>query len=62
MVFELYRFNVWICLYLVGDKRKMKEIIEKVLSVILWIVGFPIIVIVLGIFIWGSYLIEIIND
>ena len=25
MVFELYRFNVWLCLYLVGDKRKMNE-------------------------------------
>ena len=24
MVLELYRFNVWLCLYLVGDKRKMK--------------------------------------
>ena len=40
----------------------MSEIIEKVLCVILWIVGFPIIVIVLGIFIWASYLIDIIND
>ena len=40
----------------------MKEIIEKVLCVILWIVGFPIIVIALGIFMWASCLIEIIND
>jgi hypothetical protein len=30
MVFELYRFNVWLCLYLVGDKRKMtKEQIKQ---------------------------------
>jgi hypothetical protein len=25
MVLELYRFNVWLCLYLVGDKRKMAK-------------------------------------
>jgi hypothetical protein len=25
MVLELHRFNVWLCLYLVGDKRKMTK-------------------------------------
>lgn len=40
----------------------MKEIIKKILSATLWIVGFPIIVIVLGVFMWGSCLINFIND
>jgi hypothetical protein len=29
MVLELYRFNVWLCLYLVGDKRKMNKALVK---------------------------------
>ena len=41
---------------------EMKEIIEKVLGVTLWIVGFPIIVIVLGIFMWITCLIDFINE
>ncbi len=40
----------------------MKEIIEKILRVTLWIVGFPIIAIVLGVFMWGTSLINFIND
>ena len=40
----------------------MKEIIKKVLRVILWIVGFPVIVIIMGVFMWGSYLIDFINE
>lgn len=40
----------------------MKEIIEKFLSVILWIVGFPVIVIILGIFMWAFSLIDFINE
>lgn len=40
----------------------MKEIIEKVLRVILWIVGLPVIVIVLGIFMWITCLVDFINE
>lgn len=40
----------------------MKEIIEKILRVILWIIGCPVIVIIMGVFMWGSYLIDFIND
>lgn len=45
-----------------GDKRKMKEIIEKILRVILWIIGFPVIVIISGVFMWISCLIDFINE
>lgn len=40
----------------------MNEIIKKILCVILWIVGLPVIVIILGVFMWGSCLIDYIND
>ncbi len=40
----------------------MKEIIEKILRVISWIIGFPVIVIIMGVFMWGSYLIDFINE
>ena len=40
----------------------MTEMIKKILCVILWIIGFPIIVIILGIFMWGSFLFSFIND
>lgn len=40
----------------------MKDIILEILRVILWVVGFPIIVIVLGVFMWGSCCIDFINE
>lgn len=40
----------------------MTEMIKKILRVILWIVGLPLIVIIMGIFMWGSYLIDFINE
>ena len=40
----------------------MKEIIEKILRVILWIIGLPVIVIIMGVFMWVSYLIDFINE
>lgn len=40
----------------------MTEIIKKILRVILWIVGLPLIVIIMGMFMWGSYLIDFINE
>lgn len=40
----------------------MKEIIEKVLCVILWIVGLPVVVVILGVFMWITCLIDFIND
>ncbi len=40
----------------------MTEMIEKILRVILWIVGFPVIVIIFGIFMWVTYLIDFINE
>lgn len=40
----------------------MTEIIKKILRVILWIVGLPVIVIIMGIFMWVSYLIDFINE
>jgi hypothetical protein len=40
----------------------MKDIIVKILRVILWIVGLPIIVIILGVFMWITCLIDFINE
>lgn len=40
----------------------MTEMIKKILRVILWIVGLPVIVIIMGVFMWGSYLIDFINE
>ena len=40
----------------------MKEIVEKILRVVLWIVGFPFIVIVLGIAMWGVCLYDFIAE
>lgn len=40
----------------------MKEIFEKILRVILWIIGLPIIVIILGVFMWITCLIDFINE
>lgn len=40
----------------------MTEIIKKILCVILWIVGLPVIVIILGIFMWVTCLIDFINE
>ena len=40
----------------------MKDTILKILRDILWIVGFPIIVIILGVFIWASCCIDFINE
>lgn len=40
----------------------MTEIIKKILRVILWIVGLPIIVIILGVFTWITCLIDFINE
>ena len=40
----------------------MTEIIKKILRVILWIVGLPVIVIILGIFMWVTCLIDFINE
>lgn len=40
----------------------MTEIIKKILCVILWIVGLPVIVIILGIFMWVYCLIDFINE
>ena len=40
----------------------MKEFFKKLLTVILWCVGFPVIIIVLGVFMWADSLIGFIND
>lgn len=40
----------------------MKEIIEKILRVISWIIGLPVIVIIMGVFMWVTYLIDFINE
>lgn len=40
----------------------MKYIIFKILCVILWVVGFPIIVIILGVYMWALCCIDFIND
>lgn len=40
----------------------MTEMIKKILRIIVWLIGFPVIVIILGVFMWGSCLIDFIND
>lgn len=40
----------------------MKETIEKILRIALWIVGLPIIVIILGVFMWASSLVDFIGE
>lgn len=40
----------------------MTEMIKKILRVILWIIGFPVIVIIMGVFMWVIYLIDFINE
>lgn len=40
----------------------MKDTLLKILRVIIWIIGFPIIILVLGIFIWFTSLIDFINE
>lgn len=40
----------------------MKEIVEKILCVIIWIVGLPVIVIILGVFAWITCLTDFIIE
>ena len=40
----------------------MTEMIKKILRVIVWIIGFPVIVIILGVFMWLRCLINFIKD
>ena len=40
----------------------MKEIITKIVGVVIYIIGFPIFVLVLGIFMWFTSLIDFITD
>lgn len=40
----------------------MKDTILKILRNILWVAGFPIIVIVLGLFMWNSYFIDFMSE
>lgn len=40
----------------------MTEIIKKILRVIVWIIGSPVIVIILGVFMWLNCLINFIKD
>ena len=40
----------------------MTDIILKILRVVLWIIGFPIIIVVLGVFVWASCCIDFITE
>ena len=40
----------------------MEEIIKKILCVGLWIIGLPVIIIILGVFMWVTCLIDFINE
>lgn len=40
----------------------MKDILLKIFTITVWIIGFPIIILVLGIFMWFISLLDYIND
>ena len=40
----------------------MKEFLKKILGLILFCVGFPIMVVIFGVYIWASCVIDFMND
>ena len=44
------------------EQQKMTEFLKKVLVLILYCVGFPIMVVIFGVFLWASCLIDFMND
>lgn len=40
----------------------MKEFLKKILGIILFCVGFPILVIIFGVFVWATFVIDFMND